>query len=141
MKVNLSKVCACLFLAVASIMIQPLSAQDAPPAPAAPSGGGEHHSFKFLSPAENDQLKTAREAVFAANPDLKTEGEDLHKQMKALRDNPSATPEDKKALHEKMKDHEEAVRDAMLKVDPTLQPIFDKIAEHMKDHNKPASAN
>jgi hypothetical protein len=34
---------------------------------------------------------------------------------------------------EKRRTFEQTVHEAMLKEDPSLQPIFDKIAQHMKD--------
>lgn len=78
------------------------SSTSTPPPP--PHG---HHDM--LTKDEWTQLKKDREAVFAANPDLKTEEENLHEQM-----------------HQ----HMDKVDAAILKQDPSAAPILAKLKEH-----------
>jgi hypothetical protein len=70
------------------------------------------------------QLNHAREKVFEANPDLKAENEKL----KAMHD-ASATPtaDQRNAAFAEWKAYQKKMRAEMLKVDPTLGPIFAKI--------------
>jgi hypothetical protein len=82
----------------------------------------------ILDNDEMQQLKKAREKVLAANPDLKTEEEKL----KALHDsaqsqNPPPTAAQRNAMFAEWKTYQKKVRAAMLKVDPTLAPIFAKL--------------
>jgi hypothetical protein len=80
------------------------STDSAPP----PPPPGEHHSHHGaqLTSDEWAQLKKDREAAFAANPDLKTEEETLHQQMK---------------------DHMDKVDAAILAVDPSAAPLLAKM--------------
>jgi Spy/CpxP family protein refolding chaperone len=81
-----------------------------------PSPQGEHHGHyggPQLTSDERAQLKKDRDAVFAANPDLKTEEGTLHQQMETL--------------HQQMKDHMDKVDDAILKQDPSAAPIIAKL--------------
>jgi hypothetical protein len=83
------------------------------------------------------QLQKAREQVLNANPDLKVEEEKL----KALHEsaqsqNPPATPEQRNAAFAEWKAYQKTMRAAMLKIDPTLGPIFAKLDESRK-HGAP----
>jgi hypothetical protein len=77
-----------------------------PPAPPAgdnggPGGGHRDHGWgKVLTPEEQALLKKDTEAVLAADPDLKKEGEDLRSQ----RPEQDASADDKQAFRAKMKD-------------------------------------
>ncbi len=95
-----------------------------PPAapPAAPGGQG---ASSVLTPDEKAQYDKAKEAALAADPALKAEDDSLTQQratMKSQGDSVSA--DDRQALMAKMRDHRQKLRDAMLKIDPTLAPIF-----------------
>ncbi len=78
----------------------------------------------LLDQDEMTELKSAREKVFAANLDLKTENDKL----KAMHD-ASATPsaEQRDAAFAEWKAYQKKVRAEMLKVDPKLGPIFAKL--------------
>jgi hypothetical protein len=73
-----------------------------------PPPQGEHHGRRGgpLTPDEWAQLKKDREAVFASNPDLKTEEETLHQQMK---------------------DHQDKVDAAIIAQDPSAAPLIAKL--------------
>ncbi len=130
MKQNFLKNTAGLVLAVASLAMSPLQAQNS--TPSAESSEGHHAFNKILTPAERQQLETAKKAVLEANPDLKKQAEDLRAERKTLRADGNATPDQKQALMEKWMAFEESLRAPELKQDPTLQPIFDKIDAAMK---------
>jgi Spy/CpxP family protein refolding chaperone len=81
-------------------------ADDVPSSPPPAEGAHHGHHGGQLTPDEWAQLKKDREAVFAANPALKTEEE---------------------ALHQQMKDHMDKVDSAILAQDPTAAPILAKL--------------
>ena len=95
--------------------------------------------ISFLTPAEQEQYAKARAKALADNPDLKTEGENLLKQGQALMPDGAATDqqkvnyEDARNFMEKMMIHRQKLRQAMLKVDPTLEPIFAQIDKHISE--------
>jgi hypothetical protein len=85
--------------------------------------------LSFLSPADKEKFLAARKKVMEANPDLKTEGEELMKEGKDMRGG-DAAPEDKQEFFEKFMAYQQKVRAAMLKDDPSLQSIFDQMDQH-----------
>lgn len=85
--------------------------------------------ISFLTPAQQEQYAVARAKALADNPDLKTEGENLMKQASSVMAN--GTPEDKQAFMGAMDSHRQKLRMAMLKEDPTLEPIFAVIDKHI----------
>jgi hypothetical protein len=85
--------------------------------------------LSFLTPAEQEQYAKARAKALADNSDLKTEGENLMKEGQALM--AQGTMEDKQAFLEAMNAHRQKLRQAMLKEDPTLEPIFVEIDKHI----------
>jgi Spy/CpxP family protein refolding chaperone len=93
-----------LLLALGLSLSCPAWAQtDTPPPDASPGG---HHPGGMLTPDERTELKTAHDAAFKANPDLETEGKQLHEQMEAFQ----------KKMH-----------DAMVAADPNVEPILKKM--------------
>ena len=78
----------------------------------------------LLDHDEMTELNRARDKVFETNPDLKAENEKL----KAMHD-ASATPtaDQRNAAFAEWKAYQKKMRGEMLKVDPTLGPIFAKI--------------
>jgi hypothetical protein len=88
-------------------------------------GGGGHHGWmnKVLTPEEQALLKKDTEAVFAADPDLKKEGDDL----KSQRPDQDASDDDKQAFRAKMKDYHQKVEAAVEKFDPSTTPIYAKL--------------
>jgi Spy/CpxP family protein refolding chaperone len=98
-------------------------AQDAPIDPAPPSADSTpspakhgHHGGGPLTADEWAQLKKDREAVFAANPDFKTQEKNLRDQEKALHDQIDA---------------------AIVKQDPSAAPLIEKLKAGRHHHGPP----
>ena len=93
----------------------------------------EHNNplIAFLTPAEQDEYAVAHEKALADNPALKTEGEKILQQGKSLMG--SGTAADKQAFIEMMNSHRQKLRQAMLKEDPNLAPIFAAIDKHLSE--------
>lgn len=108
-----------VLMAIAAFGSPRLDAQNATNAPSA-----TQLPMPMLDHDEMVQLNKAREAVFSANPDLKAENEKL----KTMHDS-TATPtsEQRNAAFAEWKAYQKKMRAEMLKVDPTLEPIFAKI--------------
>ena len=110
-----------LIAALGLCLTAPLWAQtDDASTPPPPPPPGEHHMHGGppLSQDEMTELKSAHEAALKDNPDLATEGKQLHEQMRAFM----------KKMH-----------DAMVKADPKVGPILDKMKEgHPHDGPPPA---
>jgi uncharacterized protein YkwD len=83
----------------------------------------------FLTPAQQLQYAKAHQKALENNPGLKSEGEDLIQQARAL--TPNSPGADKQAVLEKMNSHRQKLRAAMLKEDPTLSPVFKEIDQHI----------
>ncbi len=73
------------------------------------------------------RLQKVRAQVLAANPDLKTEEEKLKAMHDAQASMLSVTPEQKNAAFAEWKAYQKKMRAAMLKIDPTLSPLFAKL--------------
>ena len=91
----------------------------------------EYRMISFLTPAEQQEYAQARAKALADNPDLKTEGETLMKQGAALM--ADGTAEDRQAFMEQMLSHRQKLREAMLKEDAGLGPIFAQIDKHLSE--------
>ncbi len=89
----------------------------------AQNGGG---AMSSLSQADKQKLMKARQEVFASNPALKSEHEQLAQERQSLKGS-NETPQQKKAFFEQMKAHEEKMKAAMLQVDPSLAPVFSQM--------------
>ena len=97
--------------------------------PGAVSGDRENRMISFLTPAEQEQYAKARAKALAENPALNAEGDDLKEKFTGVMT--SGTPADRQAFMEKMNSHRQKLRQAMLKVDPTLAPVFTQIDKHI----------
>jgi hypothetical protein len=105
------------------------SAPPAQPGGATPPPGASAMGDKLtstLTPEEKQQLLDDKTKVMAANPDLQSEQMDLMQQGMALQDG-SATEEDKQALKEQFKTYVAKVRAAMIKLDPSIEPVLKKV--------------
>jgi hypothetical protein len=89
----------------------------------------ENRMLAFLSGEDRNKYLDAKAKTLADNPDLKTEQDELIRKHPA----PNASKDDRQAFMEKWKDYSQKLREAMLKADPTVQPIFDEIDKHMAD--------
>jgi septation ring formation regulator EzrA len=95
--------------------------------------GMQSQALSSLSVQDKMKFMKARRQVFASNPDLKAEQDSLNKQREALKDKgSSASMEDKKALLQNFMEHQKKMKTAMLQVDSSLGPVFDKIEAEMK---------
>ena len=83
------------------------------------------------------KLVKVREQVLADNPDLKAEEEKLKSMHSAQGQNPPPTAEQKNAAFAEWKAYQKKIRAAMLKVDPTLAPIFARLDESRKHGTPP----
>ena len=94
-----------------------------------------HAQTNAAATSQQANPQVAREKALENNPALKKDGEDLARQGIALMSgSPDAkTPAQRQAFLEKMNSHRQKLRAAMLKEDPTLQPIFTKIDEHISE--------
>ncbi len=90
-----------------------------------PQAGAAIAKAADLSPEEKAQFEAARKKVLESNPDLATKEKELKDKMKAM--NKETPKEDKKALREEGKAQRDAMKAEMLKVDPALAPVFDKV--------------
>jgi hypothetical protein len=99
--------------------------------PANPQPSRENRLISFLTPAQQDQYAEARAKALENNPDLAREGESLLSEGQAIMAN--GTPADKQMFLEKMDSHRQKLRQAMLKEDPTLEPVFSEIDKHISE--------
>jgi len=83
--------------------------------------------ISFLTPAQQEQYAKAHAKALADNPGLKAEGEVL-KQLFV----DSGGHLDQAGI-EKMNSHRQKLRQAMLKEDPTLGPLFAEIDKHISE--------
>ncbi len=77
------------------------------------------------------KLMKVRQQVLADNPDLKAEQDAIKQQAQSLKGG-DASPQDKADFMQKLQAHQEKMKAAMLKVDPTLGPVIDQAEAEMK---------
>jgi hypothetical protein len=96
----------------------------------ASSDSGHHHD-SVLTADERAELKADRDKVFAANPDLKSQADDLKSQRSSMSD---ATPEDKAAFRDKWHTLMDKVNTEVEKIDPNAAALIEKMkaAHHAK---------
>jgi hypothetical protein len=85
--------------------------------------------ISFLTPAQQDEYAIAHEKALTDDLALKAEGEKIMAQTKTL----SGSAADKQAFIEMMNSHRQKLRQAMLKEDPNLGPIFAAIDKHISE--------
>jgi hypothetical protein len=112
-----------LILVTASLHAQTNAAVPAKPA------GGEAQALSILTPEQQVEYAKAHEQALANDPALKQENDTLKQQYVSVMT--SGTPAEKQALMEKVDSHRHMLRQAMLKVDPKLGPIFADIDKHI----------
>jgi len=97
-----------------------------------PQAAPTNSALSFLTLDEQMQYAKARAKALEDNPGLKAEGETVARQGAdaMLAD---ATAADKQAFIEKMNSHRQKLRQAMLKEDATLEPVFAKIDKHISE--------
>jgi hypothetical protein len=100
-------------------------------APPNPPAARENSFISFLTPAQQDQYAKARAKALADNPALKTEGDKVKKQGETVLT--TGTAAERQAFMEKMNSHRQKLRQAMLKEDASLEPIFAEIDKHISE--------
>lgn len=116
----------------------PLAAQTNSPA-GAPANGAPPDSMaqkelamiSFLTPEEQKKYADAHAKALADNPQLKAEGDKLKEQAPTVLASDNAS--DRQMFMEAMRSHRQKLREAMLKEDATLQPIFVEIDKHLSE--------
>jgi hypothetical protein len=97
-------------------------------------GMGGHGHLSFLSAEDRQHFMRVRQQVLNDNPDLKTEQESLMKEREYVKNKGTdATADDKKTLRNNFMAHSEKMEAAMVKDDPTVQPIIDQVKAKMKE--------
>lgn len=100
----------------------------------------ENWMIAFLTPAQQEEYAKAHEKALANDPALKLEGETLKQQAVPVIE--KGTASDKQMFLEKMTAHRQKLREAMLKVDPGLVPIFKEIDKRISEaRSKTASSS
>jgi hypothetical protein len=90
--------------------------------------------LSFLSAEDRQHLMRVRRQAMEGDPQLKSEQESLKQEWQALKAKGSgATAEDKEALVKSLRAQNEHLDAAMLKIDPTIQPILDQIKAHRQE--------
>ena len=87
--------------------------------------------ISFLTPDQQQQYAKAHAKALADNPGLKEEGEALKSQATGVMS--SGSPTDKQAFMQKMGAHRLRLWAAMRKEDPTIEPVFAAIDQHIAD--------
>ena len=87
--------------------------------------------ISFLTPAQQEKYAKARAKALADNPKLKTDGETLMRQAEAVMT--KGTAADRQTFIEKMNSHRQKLRQAMVKEDSSLGPIFVEIDKQISE--------
>ncbi len=104
------------------------------------AGSGLRGRLDFLSADEKAHFLRVRRQVMTDNPDLKAEQESLRKEWQSVRGKGADAPaEDKETLRNHFLAHNEKMTAAMLKADPSVQPILDKIKDHRQERFRQAA--
>ena len=91
----------------------------------------------LLDNDEMTQLKNVREQVLAAHPELKTEEEKLKALHESVsQQNPPPSADVRNAAFAEWKAYQKTMRAEMLKIDPTLKPLFAKL-DSARKHGAP----
>jgi Spy/CpxP family protein refolding chaperone len=137
---------ALLGVALATAGVSAAFAQTTTTTPAAPaptcSAGMHHHHGSILTEDEKAQLKKDHDAVLASDPSLKTEEDNLKQQHETLKsEGTSATDSDRAALFTQFRDFHQKMRDAMVKLDPSVEPILNKLEAARKSWHHSDDSN
>jgi hypothetical protein len=98
-----------------------------------PGDAGRGQRLSYLSAQDRQHLLRVRRQVLAGDPDLKSEQESLRKEADFVKGKGTdASADDKETLRNNFLAHREKMNAAMVKADPTVQPILDQVDAHMK---------
>ena len=97
--------------------------------------------LNFLSTADRQHFLRVRREAMEAHPELKSEQENLRKEWQALKAQGSNAPAgDRETFRHDLRAHNEQMDAAMLKIDPSIQPILDQIKAHRQERLQQAGA-
>jgi hypothetical protein len=126
MRSLLPKMMLVLLLAAGSSLLR---AQGNAAASAVPPAEHENPMISFLTPAQQVEYAEAHAKALTDNPSLNAEGDALKEKFAGVM--ADGTPPEKQAFMEKMNSHKQKLRQAMLKEDPKLGPMFAEIDKHI----------
>lgn len=106
-------------LIVAPFSLSPLHAQSTAPAAPPPKG-----PIDFLTEAEKTHLSDAHEKAMNAYPKLTEEEQKIQAEIQSMRNGGAVT---KEKIMTDFIAHRKELETDMLKVDPTIQPVLDKL--------------
>jgi hypothetical protein len=98
---------------------------------AAPAASPEAQALSILTRDQITEYATARAKALTDDPALKAEGDVLKQQFADVMEH--GTPVQKQAILEKVDAHRQKLRQAMLKEDSNLGPIFAQIDKSMSE--------
>jgi len=109
-----------------------LCAQTSAPAPTKPSSGApEPQALAILTPDQQVEYARARAKALADNAALNAENDALKAQYADVMAHGTAAQ--KQMMLEKVDSHRHKLRQAMLKADPNLEPIFAQIDKYISE--------
>jgi hypothetical protein len=109
-----------------------LRAQTNGAAPAKPAGGSpERQALAILTPEQQLEYAEAHAKALADDPALKAENDALKEEYARVMT--QGTAAERQAIMEKVDSHRQKLRQAMLKEDAKLGPIFAKIDEYISE--------
>jgi len=100
---------------------------EGPGGPGVGGPGGHHHDLSFLTDAEKAELKKAHDAAIAADPSLAEQEKANQEAMEQAHQSGQPPTEDQRAAFKAFRDKMDA---AMIKADPAVAPIIEKIKAH-----------
>jgi hypothetical protein len=105
------------------------------------TGTGMRGRLDFLTADEKAHLLRVREQVMTQDPSLKTEGENLRKEWQDVHgQGADASAQDKETLRQNFKEHRDKVDADMIKSDPSVAPILEKVKDHMQERAQSGGA-
>jgi hypothetical protein len=110
---------------------------DAPVKPVANTA--ERQALSILTPAQQLEYAQAHEKALADDPALKAENDSLKQQYAAVM--VKGTPAERQAMMEMVDSHRQKLRQAMLKEDPKLGPIFAEIDKSISEAKAKGTAS
>ncbi len=96
-----------------------------------PSGGGEMQAVSILTTDQQLEYAQAHAKALDDNPELKAENDALKARYASVMT--GGTAAEKQAITEKVDSHRQKLRQAMLKEDPKLGPIFAQIDKYISE--------
>jgi hypothetical protein len=96
-----------------------------------PGGGMGQRMMAGLTDAEKQQLMAARQKALADNPQLQQEMKDLQAKHQAAM-SPDADPSAREGMMKAFRTYMQDMHAAMLKADPTIGPVLDKVDANRK---------